>query len=155
MSAVSRSMARPLEERTRDLRPGPVRCKARQASAANDNGLPGAAPSSALPPDALAIIEPVPVATNQGGRVRCGQWRVRFAPRSRPFVDPLTGWTGGCEPLAHVDLQFPSLEAAERYCDLQQLRFEVRRPAQGRVPFQSQRSDQINSVNRKERTKDA
>ncbi|MDH7638115.1 ETC complex I subunit [Sphingomonas sp. MAHUQ-71] len=122
-------MARPLEDMARDLRPGPVRREARPETAANDNGVPGPHPSSALPPDALAIIEPTPIATNQSGRARCDQWRLRFPARTRPFVDPLTGWTGGSDPLAHVVLRFPSLEAAERYCRLQHLRFEVRRPA--------------------------
>jgi hypothetical protein len=82
--------------------------------------------ASALPADALAIIEPVPVTTNQGGRAHLGKWRRRFAARARPFVDPLTGWTGGRDPLAHVELRFPSLAAAAHYCHGQQLRCEVR-----------------------------
>ncbi len=134
MSAVSRSMARPLEDLARDLRPGPARRGTRPIQAANDNGLARPAWSSALPPYARAIIEPVAIATNQGGRAHRDQWRLRFAPRSLPFVDPLTGWTGGCDPLAHVVLRFPSLEAAELYCRLQQLPFEVRGPASGGTP---------------------
>lgn len=129
MSAVSRSMARPLEDMARDLRPGPVRREARPETAANDNGVPRPHPSSALPPDALAIIEPTPIATNQSGRARRDRWRLRFAARARSFVDPLTGWTGGSDPLAHLVLRFPTLEAAERYCRLQHLRFEVLQPA--------------------------
>ncbi|WP_237241396.1 MULTISPECIES: NADH dehydrogenase ubiquinone Fe-S protein 4 [Sphingomonadaceae] len=64
----------------------------------------------------MAIIEPMPIATNQGGRARRGQWRVRFEPRCPPFIDPLTGWTGGRDPLAHVELRFQDRGAAERYC---------------------------------------
>jgi hypothetical protein len=124
-------MARPLEDMARDLRPGPFPHETRPVLAVNDNDLPGPAPSSALPPDSLAMIEPVPIATNQGGRARRGQWRVCFAPRVPPLVNPLTGWTGGCDPLAHVVLLFPSLETAECYCHLQQLRFSVREPAPG------------------------
>ena len=88
----------------------------------------GCAPAlaSALPADALAIIEPVPVATNQGGCAHHGKWRLGFATRARPFVDPLTGWTGGRDPLAQVELRFPSLTAAAHYCRGQQLRCEVR-----------------------------
>jgi hypothetical protein len=100
------------------------------AHAANDNGTRAAAFASALPSDALAIVEPVPVATNQSGRAQRGKWRLRFVERARPFVDPLTGWTGGCDPLAHVELRFPSLSAAELYCHGQEPRFEVR----GRTP---------------------
>lgn len=83
--------------------------------------------SSALPPDAEAVIEPVPVATNQSGRARAGEWRLRFKPRRAPTVDPLTGWTGGADPLAHVTLRFPSREAAERFCTRQGIRFDARR----------------------------
>ena len=60
--------------------------------------------ASALPTDAFAIIEPDPLAGRSGGRAREGRWRLRFRPRSRPFVDPLTGWTGGSDPLAHLEL---------------------------------------------------
>jgi hypothetical protein len=144
MSAASRSMARPLEDMARDQRPGPVERHTRSKPAANDNGVYAPHPSSALPPDALAIIEPVPVATNQSGRAYRDQWRLRFAARARPFVDPLTGWTGGGDPLAHVVLRFPSLDAAECYCHLQQLRFEVRRPAQAQLP--SNRADRTVSI---------
>ncbi|QJU58211.1 hypothetical protein HL653_10765 [Sphingomonas sp. AP4-R1] len=116
-------MARPLEDLARDLRPGPICRGVRPATAANDNGLAGW--SSALPPDARAIVEPMPVATNQGGRARRGQWRVRFAPRVPPFVDPLTGWTGGCDPLIQIELHFPDRASAERYCRRERLRFTV------------------------------
>lgn len=143
MFAVYRSMARPLEDLARDLRPGPAGREARPEPAANDNGAPGPHPSSALPADALAIIEPTPIATTQSGRARCAHWRLRFAPRSRPFVDPLTGWTGGYDPLAHLVLRFPSLEAAEHYCRLQQLRFEVRRPASRSAPMMTIKPDRF------------
>jgi len=137
-----------------DLRPGTVRRQAWPDTAANDNVSSGPLPSSVLPPDARAIIETMPVATNQSGRARSTQWRLRFAPRSRPFVDPLTGWTGGCDPLAHVVLRFPSLEAAELYCRLQQLRFEVRWPTQLQrsLPTAAIKPD---SCNNKERTRHA
>jgi hypothetical protein len=118
-------MVRPLEDQARDLRPGPVRRETRSVAVANDNGLPGPAWSSALPPDARAIVEPFPVATNQGGRARRGRWRVRFASRLPPFVDPLTGWTGGRDPLTQIELPFADREAAERYCRREHLRFTV------------------------------
>jgi hypothetical protein len=87
-----------------------------QASTANDNRRTGPSHASALPPNAVAIIEPVPVAVNQAGRAVTGAWRLRFAERWRPRVDPLTGWTGGGDPLAQIELRFPDREAAERYC---------------------------------------
>src|SRR3546814_1734991 len=100
MSAASRSMARRPDGLARNFGSGPF---------ANDNHA-GPCASSALPLAAQAVIEPVPLATNQGGRSRRGQWRVRFAPRWRPVADPLTGWTGGGDPLETIELRFPNLE---------------------------------------------
>jgi hypothetical protein len=96
------------------------------AIAANDNRKSRPSYTSALPSDALAIIEPVPMAVNQAGRARAGTWRLRFAERWRPRVDPLTGWTGGCDPLAQIELRFPDREAAERYCRREGVPFELR-----------------------------
>lgn len=82
--------------------------------------------ASTLPADASAIIEPDPLSGRAGGRARNGRWRLRFRERSRPFVDPLTGWTGGCDPLANVNLVFRSREAAEAYCQRNGVAFESR-----------------------------
>lgn len=106
---------------------------------ANDNALGATFPidtewkrhASALPADAFAIIEPDPIGARSGGRAREHRWRLRFRERSRPFVDPLTGWTGGCDPLAQFSLQFPSRESAMRYCRRLGLPFEIRGPLSG------------------------
>jgi len=134
-------MARRHDGQARDLGPGPslqpvgTRREAR-ALAANDNRRAGPSHASALPPDALAIIEPVPVAVNQAGRAGAGAWRLRFAERWRPRVDPLTGWTGGGDPLAQIELRFPDREAAERYCRREGVPFELRGSPALRSPAQ-------------------
>ena len=115
MSAASRSMARRPDGLARDFGSGPI---------ANDNHA-GPDASSALPPDAQAVIEPVPRATNQGGRCWRGQWRVRFAPRWRSVADPLTGWTGGGDPLETIELRFSHLETAADYCRREGLDFSI------------------------------
>ncbi|TDN85826.1 ETC complex I subunit-like protein [Stakelama pacifica] len=125
MSAASPSMARQREGLARNLGSGPF---------ANDNHA-GPCASSALPLDARAMIEPVPLATNQGGRGQRGQWRVRFAPRWRPVADPLTGWTGGGDPLETIELCFPDLEAAANYCRRQGLDFSVQGERHGQRPL--------------------
>jgi hypothetical protein len=114
----------------------------RGLSEANDNERVHLAPggsaassavgSSELPRDAEAVIEPVPVATNQSGRARADEWRLWFKPRHAPTVDPLTGWTVVVDPLAHVTLRFPSREAAERFCTRQGIKFEARPAAPSR-----------------------
>jgi len=130
MSAAFQSMARRPDGQARDFGPGPF---------ANDNHA-GPCASGALPPDAPALIEPVPLATNQGGRGRRGQWRVRFVPRWRPVADPLTGWTGGGDPLETIELRFPDLTTAADYCRRQGLDFSIhgapraQHPLQGRLP---------------------
>ena len=86
---------------------------------------------SALPDDAVAIIEPPSRSVTQAGKARERAWLLRFQPRGRSFADPLTGWTGSDDPLAHLALRFPTREAAIRYAERQGLAFELRE--QGRV----------------------
>src|SRR3546814_6756898 len=124
-------MARRHDRQARDFGPGPSpestgTLREARASAANDNRKSGPSYTSALPCDALAFIEPVPMAVNQAGRARADMWRLRFAERRRPRVDSLTGWTGGGDPLAQIELRFPDREAAERYCQREGVPFEVR-----------------------------
>ena len=89
------SMARPRNGPARHFGAAPL---------ANDNWrLPSAA--SALPAETRAIVEPVPTATNQGGRRR-GGWRVRFRPRWGPPPDPPHRWAGGRVPLETDELRF-------------------------------------------------
>lgn len=122
MSATSRLKARRPEDLARDFGSGP---------SANDNHTEPSA-SSALPADGQAVVEPVPRATNQGGR---GQWRVRFAPRWRRTADPLTGWTGGSDPLETIALRFSDLETAAGYCRRQGLDLPGRQhPLPSRLP---------------------
>ena len=83
------------------------------------------APNAAFPNDARAIVEPVPRAVNQGGRAHRGTWRVCFRPRYAPRVDPLTGWLGGGDPLATIDLRFPDRTSAIGYCERQRLPFDL------------------------------
>jgi hypothetical protein len=83
-----------------------------------------------LPPDIRAIIEPVPIALNQSARAQAGAWRLRFVERWMPHPDPLTGWAGGGDPLAQIELRFPDVEAAVRYCRREGSRFELRRSAE-------------------------
>ena len=125
MSAAFQSMARRRNGLARDFGPGPF---------ANDNHA-GPCASSAQPPGAQAVIEPVPSATNQGGRARRGQWQVRFVPRWRPVADPLTGWTGNGDPLETIELRFPNLETAADYCRRQGLDFSTHGQSRGPHPL--------------------
>lgn len=127
ISAASRSMHRSHDGLARDLGPGSSLPQAASATtAANDNHALGPSCSSALPSNAKAIIEPVPIGINQSGQGCIGMWRLRFAERWRPRPDPLTGWTGGGDPLAQIELRFADLEAAKRYCQREGVRFEIR-----------------------------
>lgn len=118
----------------RDESPGPSpasRCRVAEASPAecpaNDNSGDSLRLAGAFPPDATALVQPFEFGKSHGGRARRGRWQLRFEPRLAPFIDPLTGWTGGSDPLAQVALLFPSLQSAEDYCRRQALRYRVRR----------------------------
>ena len=81
---------------------------------------------SSIPDGASAIIEPYPESVTQhGGRARKNEWRLRFEPREEPFVDWLMGWTGGRDPLIHVDLRFPDKESARDYCERRGIKYRV------------------------------
>jgi hypothetical protein len=63
------------------------------------------------------------------GRAGTKQWRLEYEPQSAPFIEPLMGWTGSTDPMAHMWLSFPSREAAVAYAERQGLEYEVREPA--------------------------
>jgi hypothetical protein len=52
-------------------------------------------------------------------------WVVEWASDRAPHADPLTGWTGGSEAQAYVQMRFPSKEAAKGYCERQGFSFTV------------------------------
>ena len=57
------------------------------------------------------------------GDTRC--WRLTFRGPGQRFIEPLMGWTGSTDPLAGLELRFPTLEAAIRYARRQGLDFAV------------------------------
>lgn len=93
--------------------------------------------SSALPADARAIIEREPRPVTQSAPAHRRGWRLRFHRRFPHGVDPLTGWTTGQDPLAHLSLCFPDLASAIRYAERRDLPYEVREEARtrSRTPF--------------------
>lgn len=97
---------------------------------------------SALPEDAVAIIEAQSRSVTQSGAAREGGWLLRFQPRHPPFIDPLTGWTGSEEPLAHVAIRFPNREAAVRFAKHHGLAFQVREPTPRRVKAVATQADE-------------
>jgi hypothetical protein len=132
-------MRRPHDRQARDFGPGPSlggaeSTPAAALAAANDNNKRAPTYSSALPSDAFAIIEPVSTSFNQSGRGRAGMWRLRMCERWSPHADPLTGWTGGGDPLGQIELRFPNVEAAERYCRREGIRFGLRAPSNSARP---------------------
>ncbi len=64
-----------------------------------------------------------------GGRQ---EWRLTFQRRSAPFIDPLMGWTGCRDPLAQLELIFPTLKDAVSYAQRQGLRYVVRHDVRSR-----------------------
>lgn len=87
----------------------------------NDDVLP-----AALPRRRVVIFKPTRSAMTSGSRRK--PWLLEFEPQSKPFVEPLMGWTGSSDPVAHMQLSFASREAAIAYAERQDLAYEVRSP---------------------------
>ena len=79
-------------------------------------------------PRQVVIFKPAKSAMTSG-RARRKPWLLEFEPQSGPFIEPLMGWTGSSDPLAHMQLGFASREAAIAYAERQGLAYEVRGPA--------------------------
>ncbi len=93
-----------------------------------------------FPPDARAVIHRPGRSVVSSGRANTCGWVLEFEPRSREFVEPLMGWTGGTDPLRHVRLSFPTREAAVAYARREGLSFTVyepREPRPARCPAES------------------
>ncbi|MCK8787862.1 ETC complex I subunit [Roseomonas sp. NAR14] len=65
------------------------------------------------------------------------RWVLEFKPQAAPFTDPLTGWTGGADPLAHVRLDFPDARSAIAYAERQGWSYEVEEPPPRRLQYRS------------------
>jgi hypothetical protein len=101
--------------------------------------IPGARPSndnrqrtlsagrSAFPEDAVAHIVKAHRSVTTSGTARARGWRLTFERRHAPFIEPLMGWTGDRDPLAQVELHFPTLQSAIRYARRQGLTYVVHR----------------------------
>ena len=77
------------------------------------------------PKGITARIQKADRSVTTSGKARAQGWRLTFDRRSPPVLDPLMGWTGGDDPLAQVELSFPTLDAAICYAKGQGLSYEV------------------------------
>jgi len=71
----------------------------------------------------MAVIYKPARSAMTSGKARTRDWKLRFEPRSCPFIEPLMGWTGSDDTLAQVELTFPSAAAAVAYARRQGLRY--------------------------------
>jgi hypothetical protein len=101
-----------------------------QSQAAND--LRPASPSPPFPPGTTAIIRRPGRNVATSGKARNGAWTLTFQPCSAQFIEPLMGWCGGDDPLQHVELRFPSREAAVRFAARHGIPYEVDEPPRDR-----------------------
>lgn len=102
-------------------------------AATQDNVLPrfpAALPS--FPRDAVARIERLARSATTSAPAEPRDWRLVFERHTPHFIEPLMGWTGDRDPLAQLELRFPTLEAAVGYAQRQGLRYTVRHDARSR-----------------------
>jgi ETC complex I subunit conserved region len=113
------------------------------AFAANDNHMPDRRLTpSQFPRDAVARIFRPARSAMTSGKAGTKGWRLTFERRSAPYVEPLMGWTGDDDPLATVELSFPTLRSAIRYAERQKLPYVVE-------ATEEQNGNQRQSVSRK------
>lgn len=96
---------------------------------ANDNRRQGSATvgHSVFPVDAEARIFKPGRSVMTSGKARTKDWWLVFERRSAPYIEPLTGWTGGNDTLTQVELTFPTLKAAVAYAERQGFNYRVER----------------------------
>lgn len=58
-------------------------------------------------------------------RVSKRPWLLVFERQTPPVIDYLMGYTGGSDTLNHVELRFPSRDAAIAYAERQKLNYSV------------------------------
>lgn len=93
---------------------------------ANDNSRRrSGAGRSFFPADAVVRIVRPSRSAMTSGRARTRGWRLVFEPRTKPFIEPLMGYTGSTDTLPQVELSFPTLESAIAYAERQGLAYVV------------------------------
>lgn len=88
---------------------------------------------STFPPGAVAVIYRPSRSAMTSGSANRRKWKLRFERRSPPLIEPLMGWTGGEEPLAQIEMTFPSAQAAIAYARHQGLEFVLRDPEEAHM----------------------
>jgi len=131
---------------TRHSNTEPIPIAARLPSAslnACDTGAVLPAAGAVWPKDAAARIQKADRSVTTSGPARTKGWRLTFERRSPPVLDDLMGWTGGDDPLAQVELSFPTLEAAVRYAERQRLSYEIVPPPGAADRARAQQAAQV------------
>lgn len=83
---------------------------------------------SIFPRDAHALIYRPARSPMTSAPLRRQEWKLRFERRSPLRIEPLMGWTEDDDPLAQVELSFPSAESAVAYARRQGLSYTVLGP---------------------------
>jgi len=92
----------------------------------NDNDIKRLAMGRSIFPDgAVARIYCRCPSVTTARKPRKKRWCLVFERRTAPLIEPLTGYTGGDDPLAQVELEFPDLESAVAYARCQGLNYVV------------------------------
>ncbi|WP_225770660.1 NADH dehydrogenase ubiquinone Fe-S protein 4 [Inquilinus sp. Marseille-Q2685] len=76
---------------------------------------------TAFPPDTVAHIFRPARAPLTSGRAASRDWRLVFERRRPGRVEPLMGWIAGDDPLAQIELRFPTAASAIAYAERQGL----------------------------------
>ena len=93
--------------------------------------LPGTPMPATGPVPSVRIYQPAPSVKQSGpGRRR---WVLEFERTVPPFIDPLTGWAAGADPLAHLRLEFPDSRNAIAFAERHGWSYEVEEPPRRQI----------------------
>jgi ETC complex I subunit conserved region len=97
--------------------------------------VPGTSVPATGPFPSVRIYQPARSVMQSGpGRRR---WVLEFERAVPPFVDPLTGWTGGTDPFAQIRLDFPDLHSAVAFAERHGWRYQIEEPPPRRISLKS------------------
>ena len=73
----------------------------------------------------------------QSGRALAGRWVLEFESEARKRADPLTGWSGGADTQAQVQIVFPDADSAKAYAEREGVDYHFVPPATKTLKIQS------------------
>ena len=99
--------------------------KSKRPAGLGHNRGPAWLPRYSVPPNAIAVIRRPARSAMTSGKRRTRDWVLTFERTTPPFIEPLTGWTGGDDTMVQVVLSFPTRHAAVAFAEREGLNYRA------------------------------